>query len=436
MQKKLSLCTNLIHEPPLLLLDELSLGVDPLSRRELWLMLRRLREEGKTILITTPYMDEAAYCDRLALLHEGRLLTIDEPAALRAKGRSPTFELVTGRRREAEALLRSSPEISGFQSLAAGVRFTSRTEAPLPGELRSRLSALGELRATERSLEDVFIALTQETAAEPLPIMLPSPQDHVMARAVGEIRVRDLTVRFGTFTAVDHVSLEIAAGEVFGLLGPNGAGKTTVIRALCGLQRPEEGTLEVAGADVRQQRRLLRQRLGYMSQRFSLYPDLTVAENLAFFGGAYGLKGRAKREAITWAARMTGLEGWQNHQAGALSGAVRQRLALAASVMHRPSVLFLDEPTSGVAPLARRRFWQLIYRLTEEGIAVLVTTHYLEEADYCHRLGLMLDGRLIVAGTYDELRTGLDPPAATMEETFLGYIQRERRRQQAGRAAS
>ncbi len=173
-----------------------------------------------------------------------------------------------------------------------------------------------------------------------------------------------------------------------------------------------------------------------MSQRFSLYPDLTVAENLAFFGGAYGLKGRAKREAITWAARMTGLEGWQNHQAGALSGAVRQRLALAASVMHRPSVLFLDEPTSGVAPLARRRFWQLIYRLTEEGIAVLVTTHYLEEADYCHRLGLMLDGRLIVAGTYDELRTGLDPPAATMEETFLGYIQRERRRQQAGRAAS
>jgi ABC-2 type transport system ATP-binding protein len=437
MQKKLSLCTNLIHEPPLLLLDELSLGVDPLSRRELWQMLRRLREEGKTILITTPYMDEAASCDRLALLHKGRLLTIDAPASLRAQRHNPTFELVTDRRREAEALLRGSPEVSGFQSLAAGVRFTGRTEAPLSGDLRNQLSSLGRLCATEGSLEDVFIALTQEkAAAEPIPIAWPSPPDRKPAHAAGEIRVRDLTVRFGTFTAVDRVSLDVAAGEIFGLLGPNGAGKTTIIRTLCGLQRPAEGTLEVAGVDVLRQRPRLRRTIGYMSQRFSLYPDLTVAENLAFFAGAYGLKGRPKREAIAWAARMTGLDGWQNHLTGALSGAVRQRLALASSVLHRPSVLFLDEPTSGVAPLARRWFWQLIYGLTEEGISVLVTTHYLEEADYCHRLGLMLDGRLIVTGTYEELRAGLDPPAATMEEAFLGYIQRERRRQHAGRTAS
>jgi len=231
------------------------------------------------------------------------------------------------------------------------------------------------------------------------------------------------------------VSLEIAPGEVFGFLGPNGAGKTTLIRILCGLQSVAAGDISVAGVDVRRRPRELRQRIGYMSQRFSLYPDLTVDENLAFFAGAYGLSGTSKLDAVAAAIEMAGLRGFGDHRTGEVSGAIRQRLALACSLMHRPAVLYLDEPTSGVDPSARHRFWRLIHGLAGTGMAVFVTTHYLDEAAYCHRLGLMYRGRLIASGDLDHLRSDLkDESAVTVEDIFMAHIARERRAEAASAA--
>lgn len=372
MRKKLSLCTNLIHQPPLLLLDELSLGVDPASRRELWNILREFQATGASIVVTTPYMDEAAYCDRLGLLHDGRLLAVDSPRNLMEAARD-------------------SPG------------------SPLP------------------TLEDVFVRLSG-SALDVTPGIPPESSIPSAVSTQSEAVVADaVTCRFGDFTAVDRVSLSVRSGEVFGFLGPNGAGKTTLIRAMCGLLRPSEGELRVAGIDVLRNPMRLRQRIGYMSQRFSLYPDLTVGENLRFFAGVYGLKRSPRAEAIAWASDMTGLAGMEAHAAGRISGALRQRLALACSILHRPAILFLDEPTSGIDPVSRQRFWRLIRALARQGMTVFVTTHYLEEAVYCHRLGLMYSGRLIALGGIPELRAGLPQAEGySMEDIFMAYIDRER----------
>ena len=374
MRKKLSLCTNLVHQPPLLLLDELSLGVDPASRRELWNMLHEFQATGATIVVTTPYMDEAAHCDRLGLLNRGKLLAVDSPRNLieevrdRRDGPDPNLEEVF-------------------------VRLAGNGDGDEPGTVRDEPGAS------------------------------PNETDSVSVVAEG------VTCRFGDFTAVDRVSMVIRTGEVFGFLGPNGAGKTTLIRAMCGLVRPSEGRLRVAGFDVVREPVALRHHIGYMSQRFSLYPDLSVAENLRFFAGVYGLGGSRRAEAIAWAVGMTGLEGVEAQLVQRISGAVRQRLALACSILHRPRVLFLDEPTSGVDPVSRRRFWRLIQSLAGEGMTVFVSTHYLEEASYCHRLGLMFKGRLIASGSIPQLREGLETDdSTTMEDIFMEYITRERAR--------
>lgn len=430
MQKKLALCTNLIHEPALLLLDELSLGVDPLSRRELWEMLRRFRESGTTIVLTTPYLDEAEHCDRVSLMSDGSVLAADSPDALRRLADGQVFEWRPDHPAAALPLLDDVPGLVDVHPRTDRIRFMLATEFPLEEHRRRILAGRGELRSVDPTLEDVFIALTSATESR---VGTPATSVGPFAainRAGPAVHVQDLTCRFGTFVAVDRVSFDVAPGEVFAFLGPNGAGKTTAIRALCGLLRPTAGRVEVAGIDVRRQPRQLRPRIGYMSQRFSLYPDLTVAENLAFFAGAYALRGPRKSAAIRRATGRVGLDGWEAHEAGRLSGALRQRLALACAVLHAPAVLFLDEPTSGVDPLARRRFWQLIQSLTGDGVAVLVTTHYLEEAEYCDRLGLMDRGRLIASGTQSELRAGLGGEAGAMEDLFIGYIRRSRREEE------
>lgn len=422
MRKKLSLCTNLIHEPPLLLLDEPSLGVDPRSRRELWRMLHAFRDQGATVVLTTPYMDEALHCDRLAFLHRGELLAVDTPQALRERSRGEVFELLTTQVDQARGHLAGRPGVIAMQWLADRLRFQLAPGAGLPEAVQGELAGWGRLQPAEPDLENAFIQLAATTEASgtatrkaPAPLRIP---DEAVSAA-------HVSVRFGAFTAVDDVSIRIAPGEVIGWLGPNGAGKTTLIRVLCGLLRPAAGRVSVAGVDVSRDPLSLKGRIGYMSQRFSLYPDLGVDENLRFFAGAYGLGGRQRREAMAWAAEMTGLSGIGSRRAGELSGALRQRLALACAIMHRPAVLFLDEPTSGVDPIARQRFWQLIQSLAAAGMAVLVTTHYLEEARYCHRLGLMAQGRLIALGSMDELRAGLgEGDGADMEAIFMAYLER------------
>jgi ABC-2 type transport system ATP-binding protein len=218
------------------------------------------------------------------------------------------------------------------------------------------------------------------------------------------VETRELTRRFSGFTAVDRVSLGVGEGEIFGFLGANGAGKSTTIRMLCGLLAPTSGTALVLGVDVAKDPEGVKRRIGYMSQRFSLYDDLTVAQNLRFFGGVYGLRGTEAREREAWAVHMSGLEGKEGRLTGELPGGWKQRLALACAVLHRPRVVFLDEPTSGVDPISRRRFWRLIDEMAASGVTVFVTTHYLDEAEYCHRLALIHAGRLVALGTVSEMK--------------------------------
>lgn len=425
MRKKLSLCTNLIHEPELLLLDELSLGVDPLSRQELWKMLRTFRDSGMTIVLTTPYMDEAQACDRLAFLHRGHLLAMDSPVALSDRARGRVYEVVTARLAEVHDILSAAPEVISGQWLADRYRFQLDNDDGLSEALRMKLHYLGVPHPTTPDLENAFVQLT----AQPTDRLATTDSLHTASAPdapATAIAATEISVRFGNFSAVNQVSFRIAAGEVVGWLGPNGAGKTTLIRVLCGLQRPSSGEAEIAGLPLATASAQIKARIGYMSQRFSLYPDLSVIENLRFFAGVYGLSGQRRRDAIRWVKPLVGIDDLDVSRTNALSGAMRQRLALACAIMHQPSVLFLDEPTSGVDPMARRRFWQLIQWLARSGMAILVTTHYLEEAYYCHRLGLMHNGRLIALGTLDELRSALQPPApgAPMDSVFMAYITR------------
>ncbi len=432
MRKKLALCTNLVHRPTLLLLDEPGLGVDPLSRRELWRMLEAFRREGMTIIFSTSYMDEAELCDRVAFLDAGRIVAIGTPAELRARGAGAVFRVVSSEPGVVERTLNRAPEVLGVQWQAHEVRFAVAPARRLSPRLRTALERLGRVEPATPTIEDVFVILSAgagygdaadiEAAIEPRTF---GPRED----PVSSISADHLSRRFDGFAAVDDLSLEVRAGEVFGLLGANGAGKTTLIRMLCGLLPPSSGNAHVAGIDVVADPRGLRQRIGYMSQRFSLYGDLSVAENLAFFARAYGLDRRAARESIAWASGVTGLAGFEHRSVARLSAAVRQRLGLACGILHRPDVVFLDEPTSGVDPLSRFRFWRLVNALAAAGTTVLVTTHYLEEAAYCHRLGLMHEGRLIALGDLVSLRAKLPAEVPeTVEAVFVAHIERERAR--------
>ncbi len=418
MQKKLHLCSTLIHEPEVLLLDEPTTGVDPVSRRQLWEILYELVGRGLTLVVATPYMDEAERCHRVALMHRGRILRCETPDTLRKEIEEEAWELRAG-------------AFTGGQELLAKAEFPIRTHrtgdhlhilAPkgldLAAELR-RLSEGGDvedlrLRRVSLTMEDVFVSVVSKAAAaESFP---GSPREVPLRQARAStdgavVRLDGLTKTFGDFTAVDHVSLSVNRGEVFGFLGPNGSGKTTTIRMLCGLLAPSAGRGEVLGHDVFRQGHHIKPRIGYMSQRFSLYNDLTVEENLAFFGGGYGLPPRRLAERTAWVVEMAGLRGEERRLAGELSGGVKQRLALGCAILHEPEIIFLDEPTAGVDPLSRREFWDLIGSLAAAGVTVFVTTHYMDEAENCHRLGFIYHGRLIAVGSpqalKDRMRAGV-----------------------------
>ena len=240
------------------------------------------------------------------------------------------------------------------------------------------------------------------------------------------VEVEKLVKRFGDFVAVDHISFQVRRGEIFGFLGPNGAGKSTVIRILCGLLRPSEGSARVGGVDVASDPETIRRNIGYMSQKFSLYDDLTVEENIDFFSGIYDVPGHNRRQRKEHVLRMAGLEEKRSQMTRLLAGGWKQRLALGCAILHEPPILFLDEPTSGVDPIARRGFWDLIYQLSEAGHTVFVTTHYMDEAEYCHRLSLMYRGRIIALGTPEDLKEAAAKPS--MEEVFVAMIEEEEAR--------
>ena len=404
MKQKLSLACALVAQPRVLLLDEPTTGVDPVSRREFWDTLAHLAASGLTIVVATPYLDEAERCHTVALMHLGEIHQTGTPVELRESLGMRRLEVHTDRLAEAEDRLTEAEgdEIRDVQ------RFGDRLDVIVPdpeagaAAVEAALTRAGiaarDIRAADPTLENTFVArlraMGQELHAPPF------PGRHAHRNLTGEVAIgaQNLTKRFGAFTAVHNVNLSVRHGEVYGLLGANGAGKTTTIKMLCGLLKPTSGTPRLAGGNGTIRSQSVRSRVGYMSQKFSLYDDLALAENLDFFAGVYGVPANEIAEKKRWVLEFAGLTGKEYQITGSLPGGWKQRVAFGAATMHEPSVLFLDEPTSGVDPLARRAFWRMINRLADMGTAILVTTHYLEEAEQCNRLGFMVAGELVAEG--------------------------------------
>jgi ABC-2 type transport system ATP-binding protein len=407
MKQKLSLACALVPEPHVLLLDEPTTGVDPVSRREFWDALAHLAMAGLTIVIATPYLDEAERCDRVALMHLGEIRQLGTPHELRSSLGAKRLEVRTPKLGEAEQVFDGL--VGDGEMLLDVQRFGDRLDLlardpEAAKKLIEKTSAergleVGELRVDEPTLENVFVARLRALGQEVKNIPYPWRHDHRDLLGQAAIGAKGVSKHFGPFTAVNDVSLQVQFGEVYGLLGANGAGKTTLIKLLCGLLETTTGEVQLAGQRDGARFEAGRQKIGYMSQKFSLYDDLPVIENLQFFGGVYGVPPEELKEKIQWVLSFAGLEGKENQLTGSLPGGWKQRVAFGASILHEPRVIFLDEPTSGVDPLARRAFWNMINKLADAGAAILVTTHYLEEAEQCNRLGMMVAGELVAEGS-------------------------------------
>jgi len=411
MKQKLALTCALVPQPRVLLLDEPTTGVDPVSRREFWDALAHLAADGLTILVATPYMDEAERCHRVALMHEGTIQEMGTPAELRAGLDAKRLELRADKLAEAERVLSQSSgateEIIDVQRfgdrLDLLVHHPDAAKRVIEEKLKSAGLAIGDVREDEPTLENVFVAKLRSLGQTVDETPFPGHHSHQDLRGQVAIRATNVTRQFGKFTAVKNLNLQMQYGEIYGLLGANGAGKTTTIRMLCGLIDPTQGDIQLAGEqDVRSD--TVRQRVGYMSQKFSLYDDLSIQQNLNFFAGVYGVPKSERKEKIQWVLSFSGLQGKQDQITGSLPGGWKQRVAFGAAILHEPTVLFLDEPTSGVDPLARRAFWTMINRLADAGTAILVTTHYLEESEQCNRLGLMAAGELVAQGSPTDIK--------------------------------
>ncbi len=409
MKQKLALACALVTEPQVLLLDEPTTGVDPVSRREFWDALAHLSADGLTILVATPYLDEAERCHNVALTHEGKIQLIGPPDELRQSLHAKRLELTTSAVLEAERLFANDDnELLDVQRFGDRLDLLAREPDKAKHIVEEKLNKahlpIDEIRIDEPTLENVFVATLRNLGEEPHAVPFPRRHDHSHLRGQTAIGAQDLVRTFGSFTAVNNISLEIKYGEVYGLLGANGAGKTTTIKMLCGLLEPTHGQIRLAGESSRFRSADVRMRIGYMSQKFSLYNDLSIKENLNFFAGVYGVPEDERDEKLRWVLSFSGLEGRENQITGSLPGGWKQRVAFGAAIMHEPSVLFLDEPTSGVDPLARRAFWSMINQLADAGSAVLVTTHYLEESEQCNRLGMMVAGELVAEGRPGEIK--------------------------------
>ena len=427
MKQKLGLACALLGQPKLLLLDEPSVGVDPISRRELWKMVQDLVDRGIAVVWSTAYLDEAELCGATFLLNEGGLLFQGTPAELTSRVEGRCFHLrdTEGNRRRLLTRVLSRPEVLDGVIQGHRLRITLKKDArPFPlAEVSAGPNA--EWAPVKPRFEDAFIDILGGGVEG----------ESVLAKHLREIpkdgqvviEAKDLTKTFGDFTATDRITFQVHRGEIYGLLGPNGAGKSTTFKMMCGLLAPTSGRAAVVGIDLRHSPSAARQRLGYMAQKFSLYGNLTVSQNLMFFSGVYGLRERQQREAVEQMIGIFHLQPFLKSKTDSLSLGYKQRLALACSVMHRPDILFLDEPTSGVDPITRREFWTHINGVVERGVTVMVTTHFMDEAEYCDRIGLVYRGRLIADGTPEELKQMVATdrsPEPTMEDAFVELVQR------------
>jgi len=488
MKQKLGLACTLVRSPDLLLLDEPTAGVDPLSRRELWSILRQLVDEARlSVIVSTAYLDEAERCAQVFVLHGGRLIAQGAPDAIRQQASGLCFVAApppgTAPRALQARLLDAPATIIDAAPQGGEVRFIRRPDAdnaavdalldgvsamPVPARLEDGFMVL--LRGREAQAEVKLSAETNATTPSPQPLSregrgastpflygrlsqrtnAPLPPRGGGAGGEGEvalgeghshpnapasptpeivIEVKDLVRKFGDFTAVASASFDVRRGEIFGLLGPNGAGKTTTFRMLCGLLPASSGFLQVAGVNLRTARAHARSKIGYVAQKFALYGNLSVGENLQFFGGAYGLRGSRLRERMQTVLAQFDLAGHEQATSGLLPGGFKQRLAMATGLLHEPEILFLDEPTSGIDPLARREFWRRITALAASGVTVIVTTHFMEEAEYCDRIVIQDAGRLLAIGTPEQVRAqagGAADGRLSMEEAFIGIVMQGR----------
>ncbi|MCH4179475.1 MAG: ATP-binding cassette domain-containing protein [Megasphaera sp.] len=431
MKQKLGLACTLVRSPKLLLLDEPTVGVDPLSRRELWAILQELTaEEHISVFVSTAYMDEAALCQQVYILHQGHLLDKGSPAELLHASDGCTFMLrppagVPARILQA-ALLDDAEHVVDAVPASGEVRFSVTSPTVLSGLNAYRYFDTLHPRPIPAVLEDSFMKLLRAVSHEPRDTH-GFELDYGAGTAISdkiEIEVRDLVRKFGNFTAVDNTSFQVRRGEIFGLLGPNGAGKSTTFRMLCGLLPATSGFLSVAGVNLRTARAQARANVGYVAQKFSLYGTLSVKENLEFFGGAYGLTRQQIRTRMAELLQQFGLTDQVLQPAGTLPGGYKQRLSMAAALMHRPRILFLDEPTSGIDPLARRTFWRQITALAATGTTIIITTHFMEEAEYCDRIMIQDQGRMLAIGTPAEIRRS--GSSRTMNEAFIAIVEQAR----------
>jgi ABC-2 type transport system ATP-binding protein len=431
MKQKLGLACSLIEKPRLLLLDEPSVGVDPISRRELWQLVNDLIDENMAVVWSTAYLDEAEKCETVLLLSEGKLVFDGSPEALTARMDHRTFRIenIQGAKRRVLSEALENPQVIDGVIQGRSVRIVT-AEADRPPEL-SQIPDAGpaEIIATPPRFEDAFIDILgggpggHSALADRMPDIRKTT-----AKGDNDIQVEaiHLTKKFGDFTAANDINFAIRGGEIFGLLGPNGAGKSTTFKMMCGLLKPTSGAAKVVGLNLQSAPGKARSRIGYMAQKFSLYGNLSVFQNLEFFSGIYGLGGAKRRDALERMIEIFALKPYLDTSSAELPLGFKQRLALACAVMHNPDVLFLDEPTSGVDPITRREFWTHINGMVEKGVTVMVTTHFMDEAEYCDRIALVYRGQIIAAGEPDLLRQQAgtpENPNPTMEDAFIHLVQ-------------
>ena len=442
MKQKLGLICTLIHAPRLIILDEPTTGVDPVSRRDFWLILAQLiHTEQITALISTAYLDEASRFDHVALMHEGQIILEGPPDLLIDRADATIVQCPA----EGAALAALTTAFPQHEATQGQVRLfvPQRDAAQAQAQVQATLVAVGLPKVeapivTRPQLEDLFIARLWTDAIAARSYLPPAataghsthePRPSSVSASVGRqqpphsgrsttgvlhddtgwaIDAQALTRDFDQFRAVDGVSFQVGYGDIFGLLGANGAGKTTAIKMLTGILPPSSGLGRVAGSDMRHARQAIKERIGYMSQAFSLYTDLTVEENLMLFAGVYGLPRKVARERTRWAIELGELQGYEQVAAISLPMGLRQRLALGCALVHRPRVLFLDEPTSGVDPIGRKHFWSILRKLArEDGVAILLTTHYMAEAELCDRVAMMYAGRVVADAPPAQLKQDL-----------------------------
>lgn len=423
MKQKLGLACALIKKPKLLLLDEPGVGVDPISRIELWEIVQKLLEDDIAVVWSTSYLDEAQNCDEVILLNEGNCLYQGTPQNLKENMKDKVF-LISGiflQKRETLTKILEQDEILDAVLVGSKIRINLKKNTTLSKEFIYKLGEDVKIEAIEPIFEDCFVdILNIKTKAHS---QLVENMKNIEKSSLKLIEAKSLTKKFGNFVATDNIDFEIGNGEIFGFLGPNGAGKSTTFKMLCGLLTPTFGTAKVLGEDLYKSNSNIKNSIGYMAQKFSLYGNLKIKDNLDFFSGIYGLKNKKREEKIEEMIEIFDFKNYLHLNANSLPLGIKQRLSLACSVMHEPKVLFLDEPTSGVDPITRKEFWTHINGMVKKGVSIMVTTHFMDEAEYCDKIMLIYKGKNIASGTPDELKA-LVGPNASMQDAFITLVKK------------